>query len=60
MAKKTKTIEIRLVGVHKSLKNAIKKLSKSSDPGAKQLAADMTTFNAKSNCGQTNIFRFKA
>ena len=55
-----KTIEVRMRGVHKSLKNAIKKLKKSKDPDAKKLAAAMTDFNAKSNCGQTNVFRFKA
>jgi hypothetical protein len=57
---KTKTIEVRLTGVHSSLRNAITKLKESKDPNAIKLAAAMKDFNAKSNCGQTNIFRFKA
>ena len=57
---KTKTIEVRLTGVHGSLRSAIAKLKESKDPDAKKLAAAMKDFNAKSNCGQTNVFRFKA
>jgi hypothetical protein len=50
--------ELPLKGVHKSLNNAIKKLSKSKDPKAIALAAAMTDVNAKSRCGQTNVFKF--
>ena len=57
---KTKTIVVRMTGVHASLRNAITKLKESKDPDAKKLAAAMTEFNAKSRCGQTNVFRFKA
>ena len=51
--------EIALKGVHKSLNSAIKKLSKSKDPKAIQLAAAMMDVNAKSKCGQSNVFKFQ-
>jgi len=51
--------EIPLKGVHKSLKNAIEKLSKSKDPKAIQLAAAMMDVSAKSKCGQSNVFKFQ-
>ena len=50
--------EIALKGVHKSLNSAIKKLSTSKDPKAIALAAAMVDVNAKSKCGQTNVFKF--
>ena len=53
-------IEVKLRGVHKILNNANKKLSKSKDPAAAKLMADMQTFNAKSKCGQSNVFRFNS
>ena len=53
-------IEVQLRGVHKSLNNAIKKLSKSKDPAAAKLMTDMQTFNANSKCGQSNVFKFNS
>jgi hypothetical protein len=53
-------VEVKLKGVHGSLKKSIEKLSKVNDPVAAKLRAAMIDFNAKSKCGQTNVFKFEA
>ncbi len=58
--KRGKQIEIRLIGVHSSLKKAAKKLAKASDPKAQALLQAITTFNTKSRCPQVMVFKFTA